>query len=302
MKTTAPQAADALNKGREYVLAKGSYRDAEDRCLDLYLKEISTVELITQEEEVELAKRIRQGDEEALHQLMKANLRFVVSVAKQYRNQGLSLADLINEGNLGLIKAALRFDESKGYKFISYAVWWIRQSILQALAEHSRIVRLPLNRAGTMHKIGKQSDQLGQRYGREPTAQEIADELSMSVEEVNETLRVSGQHLSLDMSFSGDDGNRLLDFLEDELAPAPDEGLLDETLSTDVAQALESLTPREQEVMTLYYGINRDRPCTLEEIGQHLGLTRERVRQIKEKALKRLRHAGRARRLRAHLG
>jgi len=283
-------------------LAKGSYRDAEDRCLDLYLKEISTVELITQEEEVELAKRIRQGDEEALHQLMKANLRFVVSVAKQYRNQGLSLADLINEGNLGLIKAALRFDESKGYKFISYAVWWIRQSILQALAEHSRIVRLPLNRAGTMHKIGKQSDQLGQRYGREPTAQEIADELSMSVEEVNETLRVSGQHLSLDMSFSGDDGNRLLDFLEDELAPAPDEGLLDETLSTDVAQALESLTPREQEVMTLYYGINRDRPCTLEEIGQHLGLTRERVRQIKEKALKRLRHAGRARRLRAHLG
>jgi len=302
VKTTAPQAADALNKGREYVLAKGSYRDAEDRCLDLYLKEISTVELITQEEEVELAKRIRQGDEEALHQLMKANLRFVVSVAKQYRNQGLSLADLINEGNLGLIKAALRFDESKGYKFISYAVWWIRQSILQALAEHSRIVRLPLNRAGTMHKIGKQSDQLGQRYGREPTAQEIADELSMSVEEVNETLRVSGQHLSLDMSFSGDDGNRLLDFLEDELAPAPDEGLLDETLSTDVAQALESLTPREQEVMTLYYGINRDRPCTLEEIGQHLGLTRERVRQIKEKALKRLRHAGRARRLRAHLG
>lgn len=283
-------------------MAKGSYRDAEDRCLDLYLKEISTVELITQEEEVELAKRIRQGDEEALHQLMKANLRFVVSVAKQYRNQGLSLADLINEGNLGLIKAALRFDESKGYKFISYAVWWIRQSILQALAEHSRIVRLPLNRAGTMHKIGKQSDQLGQRYGREPTAQEIADELSMSVEEVNETLRVSGQHLSLDMSFSGDDGNRLLDFLEDELAPAPDEGLLDETLSTDVAQALESLTPREQEVMTLYYGINRDRPCTLEEIGQHLGLTRERVRQIKEKALKRLRHAGRARRLRAHLG
>lgn len=282
-------------------MAKGSYRDAEDRCLDLYLKEISTVELISQEEEVELAKRIKQGDEEALHGLMKANLRFVVSVAKQYRNQGLSLADLINEGNLGLIKAALRFDESKGYKFISYAVWWIRQSILQALAENSRIVRLPLNRAGAMHKIGKRSHQLGQEYGREPTPQEIADELSMTVEEVNETLRVSGQHLSLDMSFGDDDGNRLLDFLEDELAPSPDESLLDETLSADIAKALETLSPREQEVMTLYYGINRDRPCTLEEIGQHLGLTRERVRQIKEKALKRLRYAGRARRLRAHL-
>ncbi len=280
---------------------RSSYRDAEDRSLDLYLREISTVSLLTQEQEVELAKRIKQGDEEALHQLTRANLRFVVSVAKQYKNQGLSLPDLINEGNVGLIKAALRFDETKGYKFISYAVWWIRQAILQALAEHSRIVRLPLNRAGALHKIGKSSDQLGQEFGREPTPEEIADELSMSVDEVNETLRISGHHLSLDATLRGDDGNRLLDFLEDEMQPAPDEYLMDESLSTDIAKALETLSPREQEVTTLYFGINRDRPCTLEEIGQHLGLTRERVRQIKEKAIKRLRHAKRAKRLRAHL-
>ncbi|MBN1423885.1 sigma-70 family RNA polymerase sigma factor [Candidatus Fermentibacteria bacterium] len=278
-----------------------TYRDAEDRSLDLYLKEISTVSLLTQEQEVELAKRIKQGDEEALHQLTRANLRFVVSVAKQYKNQGLSLPDLINEGNVGLIKAAIRFDETKGYKFISYAVWWIRQAILQALAEHSRIVRLPLNRAGALHKIGKSSDQLGQEFGREPTPEEIADELSMSVDEVNETLRISGHHLSLDATLKGEDGNKLLDFLEDDLQPAPDEYLMDESLSTDIAKALETLTPREQEVTTLYFGINRDRPCTLEEIGQHLGLTRERVRQIKEKAIKRLRHAKRAKRLKAHL-
>lgn len=278
-----------------------SYRDAEDRSLDLYLKEISTVSLLTQEQEVELAKRIKQGDEEALHQLTRANLRFVVSVAKQYKNQGLSLPDLINEGNVGLIKAAIRFDETKGYKFISYAVWWIRQAILQALAEHSRIVRLPLNRAGALHRIGKSSDQLGQEFGREPTPEEIADELSMSVDEVNETLRISGHHLSLDATLKGEDGNKLMDFLEDELQPAPDEYLMDESLSTDIAKALETLTPREQEVTTLYFGINRDRPCTLEEIGQHLGLTRERVRQIKEKAIKRLRHAKRAKRLKAHL-
>ncbi|MCU0612669.1 MAG: sigma-70 family RNA polymerase sigma factor [Candidatus Eisenbacteria bacterium] len=280
---------------------RSSYRDAEDRSLDLYLKEISTVSLLTQEQEVELAKRIKQGDEEALHQLTRANLRFVVSVAKQYKNQGLSLPDLINEGNVGLIKAAIRFDETKGYKFISYAVWWIRQAILQALAEHSRIVRLPLNRAGALHKIGKSSDQLGQEFGREPTPEEIADELSMSVDEVNETLRISGHHLSLDATLKGEDGNKLMDFLEDELQPAPDEYLMDESLSTDIAKALETLTPREQEVTTLYFGINRDRPCTLEEIGQHLGLTRERVRQIKEKAIKRLRHAKRAKRLKAHL-
>ncbi len=280
---------------------RSAYRDAEDRSLDLYLKEISTVALLRQEQEVELAKRIKQGDEEALHQLTRANLRFVVSVAKQYKNQGLSLPDLINEGNVGLIKAAIRFDETKGYKFISYAVWWIRQAILQALAEHSRIVRLPLNRAGALHKIGKRSDQLGQEFGREPTPQEIADELSMSVEEVNETLRISGHHLSLDASVRGEEGNRLLDFLEDDLAPSPDEWLMDESLSTDIAKALETLTPREQEVTTLYFGVNRDRQCTLEEIGQHLGLTRERVRQIKEKAIKRLRHAKRAKRLRAHL-
>jgi RNA polymerase primary sigma factor len=285
-----------------YVLAKrSSYRDAEDRSLDLYLKEISTVDLLTQEEEVSLARRIKQGDEEALHQLTRANLRFVVSVAKQYKNQGLSLTDLINEGNVGLIKAAIRFDETKGYKFISYAVWWIRQAILQALAEHSRIVRLPLNRAGALHKIGKRADQLGQEFGRKPTAQEIADELSMSVEEVNETLRISGHHLSLDASLKGEDGNKLMDFLEDDLGPAPDEYLMDESLGTDIAKALETLTPREQEVITLYFGVNRDRPCTLEEIGQHLGLTRERVRQIKEKAIRRLRHAKRAKRLKAHL-
>jgi RNA polymerase primary sigma factor len=280
---------------------RSSYRDAEDRSLDLYLKEISTVDLLTQEEEVSLARRIKQGDEEALHQLTRANLRFVVSVAKQYKNQGLSLTDLINEGNVGLIKAAIRFDETKGYKFISYAVWWIRQAILQALAEHSRIVRLPLNRAGALHKIGKRADQLGQEFGRKPTAQEIADELSMSVEEVNETLRISGHHLSLDASLKGEDGNKLMDFLEDDLGPSPDEYLMDESLGTDIAKALGTLTPREQEVITLYFGVNRDRSCTLEEIGQHLGLTRERVRQIKEKAIRRLRHAKRAKRLKAHL-
>jgi RNA polymerase primary sigma factor len=283
-------------------VAKRSARsDTEDRSLNLYLKEISTVDLLTQEQEVLLARRIREGDEQALHELTRANLRFVVSVAKQYKNQGLSLADLINEGNVGLIKAAIRFDETKGYKFISYAVWWIRQAILQALAEHSRIVRLPLNRAGALHKVGVRAKQLGQEYGREPTAREIADELSMSIEEVHETLRISSHHLSLDASLQGDDGNRLMDFLEDELQPFPDEFLMDESLNTDVAKALESLTPREQEVMTLYFGVNRDRPCTLEEIGQHLGITRERVRQIKEKALKRLRHAKRTQRLKAHL-
>jgi RNA polymerase primary sigma factor len=276
-------------------------RDSDDRSLDVYLKEISSVPLLTQEEEIELARRIKQGDKSALQHLTKANLRFVVSVAKHYKNQGLSLPDLINEGNVGLIKAASRFDETKGYKFISYAVWWIRQAILQALAEHSRIVRLPLNRAGTLHKIGRSSEELGQEYGREPTAAEIARELDMTEEEVEDTLRVSSHHLSLDAALDGGEGNRLLDLLKDDSTPSPDERLMDDALREDVRRALRTLTPREAEVITLYFGIGRDRPCTLEEIGHHLGLTRERVRQIKEKAIRRLRHASRSRRLRAHL-
>lgn len=276
-------------------------RGSIDRSLDTYLREIGTVDLLTQEQEVSLAKRIRQGDEEALHMLTCANLRFVVSVAKQYKNQHLPLSDLINEGNLGLVKAALRFDESKGYKFISYAVWWIRQAILQALAENSRIVRVPMNRALVARKIGKRIGQLQQELGRVPTAGEIADGTSMSREEVTETLRISMHHASLDSALTDETGLRLLDLLEDDIGSPPDQDVMEETLGVDVAAALELLTPREQEIITLYYGINRERPCTLEEIGQHLGITRERVRQIKEKALRRLRHAREAKPLKAHL-
>ena len=272
-----------------------------DRSLDFYLREIACYPLLTQADEISLAQRIRGGDEEALHQLTRSNLRFVVSIAKQYRNRGLSLSDLINEGNLGLIRAAVRFDERRGYKFISYAVWWIRQAILQALAEHSRIVRIPLNRASTVHKIAKQSNELDQELGREPTAEEIAESLSMQTNEVEEAIQMAYGDFSLDASFSDDENLRLLDLLEDEITPSPDSSMMDENMSTEIARALESLPPREREVMSLYFGINRDRPCTLEEIGQHLGLTRERVRQIKEKALRRLRHASRAGRLRSHL-
>ncbi|MFQ6002346.1 MAG: RNA polymerase sigma factor RpoD/SigA [Candidatus Zixiibacteriota bacterium] len=276
------------------------YRD-EDRSLDLYLREIGETRLITAKEEVELAKRIKEGDQEALEKLTKANLRFVVSVAKQYQNQGLSLADLINEGNIGLIKAAKRFDETRGFKFISYAVWWIRQAILQALAEQSRIVRLPLNRVGTLHKIGKISSSLEQEYGREPSPSEIAKELELSAVEVSDTLKISNSHLSLDAPFSTSEDNSLMDVLEDEFQPAPDEALLDESLRLEIERALDTLSRREAEVINLYFGLNHEKALTLEEIGARFNLTRERVRQIKEKVIRRLRHASRSKSLRAYL-
>ena len=276
------------------------FRD-EEQSLDLYLHEIGETPLITAEEEVALAKRIKKGEHAALEKLTKANLRFVVSVAKQYQNQGLSLADLINEGNIGLIKAAKRFDETRGFKFISYAVWWIRQAILQALAEQSRIVRLPLNRVGTLHKIGKISSNLEQEFGREPSPDEIAQELELTEKEVADTLKISNSHLSLDAPFSSSEDNSLIDILEDEFQPSPDESLLDESLRVEIEKALDTLTPREAEVINLYFGLSHEKPLTLEEIGARFSLTRERVRQIKEKAIKRLRHASRSRSLRAYL-
>ena len=276
------------------------YRD-EDRSLDLYLKEIGETPLITAAEEVELAKRIRAGEQSALEKLTKANLRFVVSVAKQYQNQGLSLADLINEGNIGLIKAAKRFDETRGFKFISYAVWWIRQAILQALAEQSRIVRLPLNRVGTLHKIGKVSAALEQELGRDPSADEIASELALTEGEVSDTLKISNSHLSLDAPFSASEDNSLIDVLEDDAQPSPDEELLSDSLRSEIEKALDTLTPREAEVINLYFGLNHEKALTLEEIGARFNLTRERVRQIKEKAIRRLRHASRSKALRAYL-
>jgi len=269
--------------------------------LDLYLREIGETPLINADEEVRLAKKIKQGSKDALEALTKANLRFVVSVAKQYQNQGLSLADLINEGNIGLIKAAKRFDETRGFKFISYAVWWIRQAILQALAEQSRIVRLPLNRVGTLHKIGKISSSLEQGLGREPSPDEIAKELDLSAGEVSDTLKISNSHLSLDAPFSVSEDNSLIDILEDEFQPAPDEELLDYSLKLEIEKALDTLTPREAEVISLYFGLNHEKALTLEEIGARFSLTRERVRQIKEKAIRRLRHASRSRSLRAYL-
>ncbi len=273
----------------------------EDESLDQYLQEIGEVDLLTADEEVTLAKRIKKGDQDALEKLTKANLRFVVSVAKQYQNQGLSMGDLINEGNLGLIKAAKRFDETKGFKFISYAVWWIRQAILQALAEQSRIVRLPLNRVGALHKIGKASSGLEQEFGREPSPGEIADELDMTDYEVMDTLKISSRHLSLDAPFNEGEDNSLLDVLDDPEQLDPDEPLLDDSLKREIEKALATLTPREAEVISLYFGINREHSLTLEEIGERFGLTRERVRQIKEKAISRLRHNSRSRPLKSYL-
>ncbi|MFA7331192.1 MAG: sigma-70 family RNA polymerase sigma factor [Candidatus Delongbacteria bacterium] len=273
-----------------------------NQTLERYLQEIGEVELLTADQEIELAKRIKKGDQTALETLTKANLRFVVSVAKQYQNQGLDLCDLINEGNLGLIKAAKRFDETRGFKFISYAVWWIRQSILQALAEQSRVVRLPLNRVGALNKIGKTYNQLEQQMEREPTAEEIANELEMSAFEVTDTMKRSGRHLSMDAPFNMGEENRLLDILHNESQPAPDSNLMGESLRTEVQRALATLSDREAEVVRLYFGLHREHPMTLEEIGEKFSLTRERVRQIKEKALRRLRHASRSKNLKAYLG
>lgn len=273
-----------------------------NQSLEKYLQEIGEVPLLTPQEEIKLARRIRRGDQVALEQLTKANLRFVVSVAKQYQNQGLSLGDLINEGNLGLIKAAKRFDETRGYKFISYAVWWIRQSILQALAEQSRVVRLPLNRVGALNKIGKMYSNLEQEFEREPTPDEIAEQLEISPSEVTDTLRMSGRHLSMDAPFSQGEDNRLLDIVHNENQPPPDAKLMQESLRQEIDRALATLSPREAEVVRLYFGLGREHPLTLEEIGELFKLTRERVRQIKEKALRRLRHTSRSKSLRTYLG
>ncbi len=273
-----------------------------NQSLEKYLQEIGEVELLNPEEEINLARRIKENDPVALEKLTKANLRFVVSVAKQYQNQGLSLGDLINEGNLGLIKAARRFDETRGFKFISYAVWWIRQSILQALAEQSRVVRLPLNRVGALNKIGKAFSNLEQEFEREPSPEEIAEQLDMSTYEVTDTLKMSGRHLSMDAPFNQGEDNRLLDIIHNDRAPSPDHGLMEESLRKEVERALLTLTRREAEVVRLYFGLSREHPLTLEEIGEKFNLTRERVRQIKEKAIRRLRHASRSKTLRSYLG
>jgi len=278
------------------------FTNRESQSLDKYLQEIGKVSLLTPDQEIELALGIKRGEQRSLEILTKANLRFVVSVAKQYQNQGLSLGDLINEGNLGLIKAAKRFDETRGFKFISYAVWWIRQSILQALAEQSRIVRLPLNRVGALNKIGKAYSNLEQEFEREPSADELAQELEMDVSEVSDAMKISSRHVSMDAPFTSGEENRLLDIIEDDQQPAPDETLMTESLKTEIERALSTLSDRESEVICLYFGLNKEHSLTLEEIGERFNLTRERVRQIKEKAIRRLRHASRSKNLRAYLG
>ena len=280
--------------------AKDSY--GGNRSLDVYLHEINKTPLLKREEEQALARKIHKGDKDALDMLVKANLRFVVSIAKQYANQGLALEDLINDGNLGLIKAAHRFDEKRGFKFISYAVWWIRQAMLQSLAEHSRIVRLPLNRAGTLYRIGKASRQLDQELGRAPSAGEIAKKLNLSEEEVEDTMHIANTHVSLDDPYSNDqDDSALVDYLMDENAEMPDEHTYERALSDDMERALDTLSEREKLILMLYFGLSSEEPMTLEEIGKKLGLTRERIRQIKEKAIIRLRHSSRSKYLRGYM-
>lgn len=278
-----------------------SITNRESASLDKYLQEIGREELITVEEEVELAQRIRKGDMEARTKLVNANLRFVVSVAKQYQNQGLSLPDLINEGNLGLMKAAEKFDETRGFKFISYAVWWIRQSILQALAEQSRIVRLPLNQVGSLNKINKALSKFEQEHERMPSPEELADILDIPREKIADTLRVSGRHVSVDAPFVEGEDNSLLDVLENNDSPNADKGLVNESLNKEIDRALSTLTERERDIVKYFFGIG-SQEMTLEEIGEYFGLTRERVRQIKEKAIRRLRHSARSKLLRSYLG
>jgi len=272
------------------------------RSLDLYLHEINRTPLLTREQERDLAKRIKGGDKAALDQLVRANLRFVVSIAKQYANQGLSLEDLINEGNVGLIKAAHRFDEERGFKFISYAVWWIRQAMLQSLAEQSRIVRLPLNRAGTLYRIGKASRQLDQELGRSPSADEIAARLKISPEEVEDTMVIANSHVSLDDPYSSEkDDTALVDYLTSETQASPDEDTYSAALSDDLDRALGTLSERERNILSMYFGLGGEEPMTLEDIGKRLKLTRERIRQIKEKAIQRLRHSTRAKFLQGYM-
>ncbi len=278
-----------------------SITNRESASLDKYLQEIGKEELITVEEEVELAQRIKKGDQAALEKLTRANLRFVVSVAKQYQNQGLSLPDLINEGNLGLIKAAEKFDETRGFKFISYAVWWIRQSILQALAEQSRIVRLPLNQVGSLNKINKAFSKFEQEHERRPSAEELAETLDLPADKVADTLRVSGRHVSVDAPFVDGEDNSLLDVLVNSDSPNADRSLIQESLSREIHRALATLTERESDIVRLFFGIGCQE-MTLEEIGERFGLTRERVRQIKEKAIRRLRHTSRSKLLKTYLG
>ncbi len=278
-----------------------SITNRESASLDKYLQEIGKEELITVEEEVELAQRIKKGDRDALEKLTRANLRFVVSVSKQYQNQGLSLPDLINEGNLGLIKAAEKFDETRGFKFISYAVWWIRQSILQALAEQSRIVRLPLNQVGSLNKINKAFSKFEQEHERTPTPEELAEALELPKEKVADTLRVSGRHVSVDAPFVDGEDNSLLDVLVNNDSPTADNTLINESLSREVDRSLATLTERERDIIKFFFGISCQE-MTLEEIGEKFGLTRERVRQIKEKAIRRLRHTSRSKLLKTYLG
>lgn len=280
------------------------FTNRESQSLDKYLQEIGKVELIDADQEIVLAAKIRKGDKYALDKLVKANLRFVVSVAKQYQNKGLSLGDLINEGNLGLIKAAQRFDETRGFKFISYAVWWIRQSIMQAIADQSRMVRLPLNRVGALTKIGKAASNLEQEYERAPNIEEIAQELDMDVEEVAYAQQIAGRHVSVDAPFANGDDNKnsLLDVMPNDTQPTPDHKLLEDSLKTEIESALSTLTEREAQVIRLSFGLNEEHSHTLEEIGEKFNLTRERVRQIKEKALVRLRHASRSKNLKVYLG
>jgi len=280
-----------------------SITNRESASLDKYLQEIGREELITAEEEVILAKKIQDGDERSLEKLTRANLRFVVSVAKQYQNQGLSLPDLINEGNLGLIKAAKRFDPTRGFKFISYAVWWIRQSILQALAEQSRIVRLPLNQVGSLNKLNKTFSRLEQEYEREPLPEELSEILDLPMDKVKDTMQLSGKHVSVDAPFAnGDDNNSLLDVLVNHDSPRADSMLIKESLKREIERSLSTLSEREKEVIKLFFGLDVPHPLTLEEIGAKFDLTRERVRQIKEKAIRRLRHTSRSKLLKAYLG
>jgi RNA polymerase primary sigma factor len=278
-----------------------SITNRESASLDKYLQEIGREELISVEEEVELAQRIKKGDQTALEKLTRANLRFVVSVAKQYQNQGLSLPDLINEGNLGLIKAAEKFDETRGFKFISYAVWWIRQSILQALAEQSRIVRLPLNQVGSLNKINKAYSKFEQENERKPSPEELADVLELPADKVSDTLRVAGRHISVDAPFVEGEDNSLLDVLVNSDSPIADRALINESLAREIERALATLTERESDIIKLFFGIGCQE-MTLEEIGERFGLTRERVRQIKEKAIRRLRHTSRSKLLKTYLG
>lgn len=280
-----------------------SITNRESQSLEKYLQEIGKVDLLTPEEEVDLAKKIKEGDQEALEKLTKANLRFVVSVAKQYQNQGLSLSDLINEGNLGLIKAAQRFDETRGFKFISYAVWWIRQSILQALAEQSRIVRLPLNKVGSLNKINRAFSELEQEYEREPSSEELAELLEISSDEVETTLGVAARHVSMDAPFVDGEDNSLLDVLENDGTPGTDTKLeYAESLRREIERSLNTLTERQCDVIKLYFGIGIEHPMSLEDIGDRFGLTRERVRQIKDKAINKLRSASRSKLLKHYLG